>query len=244
VSGFWSQIWRGLTHSGPGYDPVADRYAEEKQAWSREKLELLAANEEQLRHWNFLRDVLEIFYRADAREYLLWSFEGSGGRLRLWANCSDVFAWGGADSEEITPTMLPLLGVAFADLKAIDRTHWLAELYAARVRGMRPQGAAYPRSDEKHAAQVAALFDACGPEREVGLGNPKPRPEYEGGTDEQYERVIGHLMAGRKDLALEELGTVFQGELDAMFDRATVEQIAREDLREIIIDFTHTIPRA
>lgn len=173
---FWRQLWRGITHSGPGYD----RYAEEREAWERERLELVAANDEQLQHFHFLRDVLEIFYRADAREYLLWSFDTSGGRLRLWANCSDTFEWGGADSEEITPQMLSVLGVAYADLKQIDRGGWLAELYAARVRGMRPQGAAYPKPTEKNAAQVAALFDACGPEREVGLGNPKPRPVYQG----------------------------------------------------------------
>lgn len=44
----------------------------------------------------------------------------------------------------------------------------LTDLYAARVRHERPQGAcyaAYPR-------QLWPMFDAVGPEREVGIGNP------------------------------------------------------------------------
>jgi hypothetical protein len=48
----------------------------------------------------------------------------------------------------------------------------LAELYAARIRKMRPQGAAYP---ERAATQ--ALFDACGPERAIGFGNPRRPPD-------------------------------------------------------------------
>jgi len=46
----------------------------------------------------------------------------------------------------------------------------VGDLFAARVRKMRPQGAAYKvRYDES----IWPLFDACGPVREVGFGNPK-----------------------------------------------------------------------
>jgi hypothetical protein len=51
------------------------------------------------------------------------------------------------------------------------------ELFAARVRGVRPQGASYslyPRA-------TWPLFDACGPKRETGLGNPYEPGEYQGG---------------------------------------------------------------
>jgi hypothetical protein len=46
----------------------------------------------------------------------------------------------------------------------------IGDLFAARVRKMRPQGAAYKvRYDES----IWHLFNECGPEREVGNGNPR-----------------------------------------------------------------------
>lgn len=37
---------------------------------------------------------------------------------------------------------------------------------------MRPQGAAYTKDK-----RVIPLFDACGPARETGFGNPKEQPK-------------------------------------------------------------------
>lgn len=170
---FWASFRRALVHSGPGYD----LYAEEREAWQREKLDLYAVNREQLQHFHFLRDVLDLFYDADVRPDLLWRPSSSRrGHLELSANVSDVFAWGSADAEDITPETLPVLHEAYTDLIAIgaSATVHLADLYAARIRGMRPQGAAYPSENEA----VALLLDACGPERTTGLGNPRPRPTY------------------------------------------------------------------
>jgi hypothetical protein len=97
-----------------------------------------------------------------------------GQQIHAAVNVSDVFAWGCADAEDVTPETLPLLEQACLDLRAIGRSEvvYTADLYAARVRGMRPQGAAYP----KERAATQALFDACGPEREIGLGNPRKPP--------------------------------------------------------------------
>ena len=117
----------------------------------------------------FFTRVMLIFYMADVREDLIWHV--TDGRVHLAVNVSDIFAWGGADSEGITPATLPVLEKAWEDTRAIGQEFLLAPLYAARMRGMRPQGAAYP---ETVAAQ--GLFNACGPEREVGLGNPRPVP--------------------------------------------------------------------
>ena len=121
----------------------------------------------------FLVDVMTLFAQADSHDTLLWWPKGTG--LALWANVSDVFAWGSADVEEITLERLPVLRQALADLDTVNGTGWIAELYTARIRGMRPQGAAYPKE-----AAIQALFDACGPERPVGLLNPKPVPAAEG----------------------------------------------------------------
>jgi hypothetical protein len=119
----------------------------------------------------FITRVMEIFSMSHADNYdtLLWRVDD--GQLNLYANVSDVFAWGCADAEEINPERLPVLEQAFADLKAIGDEMCTAELYVARIRRQRPQGAAYPE-----VAKTQALFDACGPERPVGLGNPKRPP--------------------------------------------------------------------
>jgi hypothetical protein len=118
----------------------------------------------------FVHGVLALFAKADVQG-LLW-FYGEGDGVCLAADVSDVFAWGGADCEPITPDRLPLLQQAYDDLAAFQAWECMPELYAARIRGMRPQGAAYPTS-----RNAQALFDACGPVRETGLGNPKPQPE-------------------------------------------------------------------
>lgn len=123
----------------------------------------------------FLHELLQTTQTADINSELLWHTDGR--RIQVWANVSDVFAWGGSDAEEITPENLPILMQAVADLTSIHRFDaiYAPELFAARLRGMRPQGAAYP----KERAATQALFDACGPERDPGLGNPRrvPVPE-------------------------------------------------------------------
>lgn len=117
------------------------------------------------------RTILDLFAKADAHNDLLWHV-GQDDEIHFSANVNDVFWWGCADAESITGERLPALEQAYVDLKAVGAEHLLAELYAARIRGMRPQGAAYP--DE---AKVQALFDACGPERAIELGNPRKPPQ-------------------------------------------------------------------
>lgn len=86
-------------------------------------------------------------------------------------NCNDEFFWACSDEEEILPTDLPILRKAFEDLRATGTNRYSifgADLFVCRKRGMRPQGACYPES----VPEMWPLLDACGPEREVGLGNP------------------------------------------------------------------------
>lgn len=126
----------------------------------------------------FLVRVLEIFSMSHADAYgdLFWRVDDR--QPRLFANVSDVFAWGGTDAEPITPDTLLALEQAYADLKTVEAEEFTAELYAARQRGQRPQGAAYPSGAHESWRHVSALYDACGPEREVGLGNPKAAPAH------------------------------------------------------------------
>ncbi len=117
-------------------------------------------------------------------------------------DCSDIFFWGSADSEEVTTETWPLLEQTVADVKVLyDR--WkpqrggedhggdafrlagpLCWLYAARVRKQRPQGASYsyfPRD-------LWPLFDACGPDRATGLGNPSKPGSYKGPWSDYNEK--------------------------------------------------------
>lgn len=107
--------------------------------------------------------------------------------------CNDTFAWGSADAEIITEENLTILKEITQlisdyvekefeeidiEIGRVDDGDWnhtlstyrtvLADLFASRVRKMRPQGAAYKRYPEK----VWHLFNEAGPEREIGIGNP------------------------------------------------------------------------
>lgn len=128
-----------------------------------------AADAEQLA---FIHAVLRLALAGDFRSELLWRSDGQ--QITVSVDVSDVFAWGGGDAEDLTPERLPILAEAMADLRAVHPHDdmYTVDLYAARIRGMRPQGAAYP----KERAATQALFDACGPGRATGLGNPRPVP--------------------------------------------------------------------
>jgi len=135
----------------------------------------------EVKQLKFVTQVMQIFSLSHSDSYgdLFWRVDD--GRLKLYANVSDVFFWGGADVEEITPETLSLLEQAYTDLKAVGAEEYTATLYAARIRKMRPQGAYYPSDAHESWRRVYALFDACGPERATGLGNPKkPSARKEG----------------------------------------------------------------
>lgn len=127
---------------------------------------------------DFVMDVLRTFSDVDGGSSLSWRCDEEYAPVSFFLNCNDTFAWACADGEDITPETLPLLKQAIAEVQAATETNgwhtawgW-TDLFAARVRQMRPQGACYKHYDER----LWPLFDACGPKREVGLGNPKAHP--------------------------------------------------------------------
>lgn len=86
-------------------------------------------------------------------------------RRNQWAvNCNDLFVWATADQEPITEKNIEIFEKS---VREIPNTTGF-ELFAARVRKMRPQNACYRNIPSRY----WKLFDECGPEREVGLGNP------------------------------------------------------------------------
>lgn len=98
-------------------------------------------------------------------------------------NANDLFYWACGDGEDITPANLPQLKQAIQDVRAAygltqqpppgpeTRVAWDqwyhagslgAKLFAARVRGMRPQRPYYKSFPQA----LHPLFDACGPVRD------------------------------------------------------------------------------
>ena len=104
---------------------------------------------------------------------ILWRTDSEYAPVSFFVNCNDLFFWGCADAEDVTPVNIALLEDSYREVHAIQESNYFSQaLFCSRVRGMRPQGAAYPENES-----LWPLFDACGPIRETGLGNP-----YQPGT--------------------------------------------------------------
>lgn len=101
---------------------------------------------------------------------LWWRTDDEYAPITLLVNCNDLFFWGCADSEELTPDDIPDLERALADAKQAGDSAYADLLWVARKRKMRPQGAYYQYFDTP---ALKELFNACGPERETGFGNPE-----------------------------------------------------------------------
>lgn len=119
-------------------------------------------------------DVVEILMCLDElnmADALFW--RAHNGIVHFYIDCSDRFAWGSADGETLSPATLPTLRQAYKDLAAIGggEVSHTDLLYCARMRQFRPQHACYPKNP-----QTWPLFDACGPARTAGLGNPAQHP--------------------------------------------------------------------
>lgn len=133
-------------------------------------------NEDQSWILELLRIMADDRYTDDcAIEDLFWS-KDENGVLSVSMNCSDIFAWGCADAEPIGPEDLPDIEKARDDVRALapgihnlDSLHW-TELWCARKREMRPQGAFFRHIEDE---RIAQLFADAGPQRQGGvLGDP------------------------------------------------------------------------
>ena len=103
-------------------------------------------------------------------------FHCEDGTIRVYLRCNDLFHWGCSDAEEVTAADIPEITRALnefcKDYHSWSRTLDAVHLFIARKRGMRPQGCCYP--EDKN---LWPLFDACGPEREGGIGCSNARKE-------------------------------------------------------------------
>ena len=127
---------------------------------------------------------------SDMWKAVWWRVDDEYAPLTFLFNCNDLFYWGCADCEEITPENFHMVKDALTDaaeaIGACDPWElpktkpfdielrrsvfelwqvcggWAVELFCARVRGMRPQRPCY----ENWPPEIVALFDACGPQRD------------------------------------------------------------------------------
>ena len=115
-------------------------------------------------------NLLKLAAKHDIREDLFWN-----EALDFFVICSDFFYWGVADLVDVySQANVDLLEHSIADCEAAKQFGSVHAplLYCARKAHMRPQGAYYKHINK----ELWPLFDACGPERETGVGNPEPRP--------------------------------------------------------------------
>lgn len=130
-------------------------------AWNRR---VESTEKEQLA---FIRQVIEICEEVGIEP----EFSSDSGEIKIYIRCNDIFYWGCSDAEEVRIENLSILRQSAKDIP-----NWKAGyLFCARVRGLRPQGAFYEAKDDK---KDWPLFDACGPEREICMGNPYRPGEY------------------------------------------------------------------
>lgn len=117
-------------------------------------------------HYEFLVEVMRILEQHDMTGELFWRVYDEDV-LHPYFTVNDAFWWATSDAEEIVPEHMDILQQASADLLALDTESFdaplslIAELYAARVRGMRPQRPWL----ELRTPVIRELFETCGPER-------------------------------------------------------------------------------
>lgn len=123
----------------------------------------------------FAWTVLDLIAQAELHDEVFWHCTGGTKAPEFLVNCSDFFYWGCADCEAITPANVHYLREAIAECEAIpnyEGVGYIGSLFCAKVRGLRPQGCTNPKD-----AAVRALFDACGPKREINIANPHHHPD-------------------------------------------------------------------
>lgn len=117
----------------------------------------------------FLMTLFRTLAAADCHSALYWTQAEFGvAGIEWYILCPDVFEWGTADAEMVTPENVHLLTEALTACKVVDLPWRMPELFCAMSRGQRPQGAYYNGVP----AVLHPLFDACGPERAVSIRNP------------------------------------------------------------------------
>lgn len=139
----------------------------------------------------YVDPLLRLAIKYDFADELMWRID-KHGLFTAAIMCSDMFYWGTADGEDVSLDRIPLLEKAYEDCSETQTgmplpDYWGSTLFCCRVRKMRVQGAVYT-SIEK---ELWPLFNAVGPEREIGVGNPYEPGEYHPGDMTEADKEAG-----------------------------------------------------
>lgn len=96
---------------------------------------------------------------------LYWHIDDETDEVRAAVLVNDTFFWGASDCENVEAEDVTLL----KEMYDIGGYKYVADLYAARKRGIRPQNAIINGATP----EVRKAFLAAGPERPVDFLNPK-----------------------------------------------------------------------
>lgn len=145
---------------------------------------------------DFVMKVLALIEEHDLFWSFFWRTDEGYAPITFMINTNDLFCWGCADAEKVTPENFDDVVQAIKDCEAvlprIGKIEGLS-LFACRLNKMRPQGAAYPQEKE-----LWPLFDACGPERETGIGNPyTPEQKWQKRQEEYKARLKASDLANK-----------------------------------------------
>lgn len=125
---------------------------------------------------DFSIKVLGLFDGFDwlSNDDLLWRIGDEFNVVTFYVNCNDLFYWGCADVEDITPANIHLLGEAVKKLSDVGIVaandkykylEWATSLFACMSRGLRPQNCILRNMRKRGDEALALLFESCGPER-------------------------------------------------------------------------------
>lgn len=164
---------------------------------------------------DFVLRVLKAMQDCDNREELWWNVKEDGS-VAFTVNCSDVFWWACADSEDVTPENVSELEKALTDIKSVldpedDPAPFTIShapmLFAARMRKMQPQGAMYKYIDSR----LWKLFDEAGPERVVdGANTPKPDFDEHVRSEQEWKKKREELLQNKLEVKEEKKPNIVQ----------------------------------
>lgn len=129
-----------------------------------------------LEYYKFIERVLKEV-GCDKGEFLLYNDDEKTNRINFSLICSDVFAWGIADAENLTPENIHLIKECREELKSVDlMDYYLADLFACKVRKLRPMNRYLQmmetslrpstlKNNEDESLKIARrkIFEDCGP---------------------------------------------------------------------------------
>lgn len=108
---------------------------------------------------DFIHRVLRLFSDQECRDDLFFGYpDCNGNNLYLGVICSDVFDWGCAGSEEITPENIGELERAVVDAGKDRFDSWGFLLFCARQQKRLPQAPVMKEVPE----ELRALFEEAG----------------------------------------------------------------------------------